>query len=85
MDLKPHDALGGFLGSFLTYPKRIQMELSSEYAVGNIFHGYLCSTLTPHNPGVFYIFCSRDVKLWPLQWRNSSRLVWAPDIWYIYK
>jgi hypothetical protein len=32
------------------------MERSSEYAVGNIFHGYRCSKLTPHNPRVFYIF-----------------------------
>ena len=32
------------------------MELSSEYAVSNIFHSYRCSKLTPHNPRVFYIF-----------------------------
>jgi hypothetical protein len=31
------------------------MELSSEYAVGNIFHGYRCNKLTHRNPRVFYI------------------------------
>ena len=92
MDLKPLDAWGDGGGGgrvSLAVFVNISKENTNGTELWKCSKQYfsllpLQETRASQPKGVLYL-CSRDVNLWPLQWRESSRLVRSPDVWCLYR